>query len=49
MNKRPCHFFAKGSCRKGTSCEYAHDQQPSQGASMKTGTHHQPILLNNLR
>jgi len=32
MNKKPCIFFPKGSCRKGASCEYAHDQQ-SQGKS----------------
>jgi hypothetical protein len=37
--KKQCHFFQKGMCKKGTSCEFLHDQQqPQMGViSGKTG------------
>ena len=39
MNRAPkeCHFFAKGNCRKGDSCEFAHNVS-SQSANSGGGS-----------
>jgi len=32
--KRQCHFFQKGMCKKGTSCEFLHETtQPQMGGT----------------
>jgi hypothetical protein len=40
MHRAPkeCHFFAKGNCRKGDSCEFAHIGNPSQTANSGGGS-----------
>ncbi|KAI0480764.1 hypothetical protein GGR56DRAFT_664259 [Xylariaceae sp. FL0804] len=33
---RPCHHFARGHCRFGTRCRYAHDLEPSRNVANTT-------------
>ena len=34
---RPCHFFAKGKCNKGDTCNFSHDVGGGGGAAPAGG------------